>query len=185
MRCSVRWKNWQNRQAGSLVIVSVSYKQSVQIVTVSIYIYEHIYMSIKHPAWFPSITSLVIPSGLVVRCVHAQSCPALCDPMDCVACQAPLSMEFSKKEYWSGLPFPIPGDLPDPGIEPTSPMFPSLAGRFFYHCTTSETFNCYQNKGAFTFKWPYANLLVTDHGTSYHHPKTDYWVKLQKQSVPF
>ena len=40
-------------------------------------------LSIKHPAWFPSITSLVIPSGLVVRCVHAQSCPALCDPMDC------------------------------------------------------------------------------------------------------
>ena len=88
-------------------------------------------MSIKHPALFPSITSLVIPSGLVACCVHAQSCPALCDPMDCVACQAPLSMEFSKQEYWSGLPFPIPGDLPDPGIEPMSPMFPSLAGRFF------------------------------------------------------
>ena len=48
-----------------------------------------------------------------------------------VARQSPLSMEFSKQEYWSGLPFPIPGDLPDPGIEPTSPLFPSLAGRFF------------------------------------------------------
>ena len=36
-------------------------------------------------------------------------------------CQAPLSMEFSKQEYWSGLPFPSPGDLPDLGIEPTSP----------------------------------------------------------------
>ena len=35
--------------------------------------------------------------------------------------QAPLSMEFSRQEYWSGLPFPSPGDLPDPGIEPTSP----------------------------------------------------------------
>ena len=33
-----------------------------------------------------------------------------------VACQAPLSMEFSKQEYWSGLPFPTPGDLPNPGI---------------------------------------------------------------------
>ena len=38
-----------------------------------------------------------------------------------VACQAPLSMEFSKQEYCSGLPFHSPGDLPDPGIEPRSP----------------------------------------------------------------
>ena len=38
-----------------------------------------------------------------------------------VACQAPLSMEFSKQEYWSGLPFPAPGDLPHPGIKPRSP----------------------------------------------------------------
>ena len=38
-----------------------------------------------------------------------------------VACQAPLSMEFSRQEYWSGLPFPSPGDLPDPGIVPGSP----------------------------------------------------------------
>ena len=37
-----------------------------------------------------------------------------------VAYQAPLSMEFSRQEYWSGLPFPSPGDLPDPGIEPGS-----------------------------------------------------------------
>ena len=38
-----------------------------------------------------------------------------------VAHQAPLSMGFSRQEYWSGLPFPSPGDLPDPGIEPGSP----------------------------------------------------------------
>ena len=51
----------------------------------------------------------------------AQSCQILYDPMGCrVACQAPLSMGFSKKEYWSGLPFPSPGDLPGPGIEPGS-----------------------------------------------------------------
>ena len=37
------------------------------------------------------------------------------------ACQAPLSMEFSRKEYWSGLPFPSPGDLPDAGVNPRSP----------------------------------------------------------------
>ena len=43
------------------------------------------------------------------------------DPMNCVACQAPLSMEFSRQEYWSGLPFPSPEVLPDPGVEPGSP----------------------------------------------------------------
>ena len=45
-----------------------------------------------------------------------------------IACQAPLSMGFSRQEYWRGLPFPSPGDLPDPGIEPESPV---LAGGFF------------------------------------------------------
>ena len=45
-----------------------------------------------------------------------------------VAHQVPLSMGLSEKEYWSGLPFPPPGDLPDPGIEPESP---GLAGGFF------------------------------------------------------
>ena len=56
--------------------------------------------------------------------------------MDCIACQAPLSMGFSRQEYWSGLPLPSPGDLPDTGIELTSFMSPALAGRFF---TTSAT----------------------------------------------
>ena len=48
-----------------------------------------------------------------------------------VACQAPLSMEFSRQEYWSGLPFLTPGDLPDPGKEPTTLGSPALAGRLF------------------------------------------------------
>ena len=50
----------------------------------------------------------------------AQSCPTLCYPMDSSLHQAPLSMGFSRQEYWSGLPFPSPGNLPDPGIEPRS-----------------------------------------------------------------
>ena len=48
-----------------------------------------------------------------------------------VACQAPLSMEFSRQEHWSGLPFPPPGDLPILGIEPTSLTSTALAGGFF------------------------------------------------------
>ena len=51
----------------------------------------------------------------------AQSCPNLFD-LWTVAHQAPLSMEFSRQEYWSRLPFPSPGDLPDPGIEPACLM---------------------------------------------------------------
>ena len=48
-----------------------------------------------------------------------------------VAHQAPLSMGFPRQEYWNGLPFSSPGDLPDPGIELTSPEFPACAGRLF------------------------------------------------------
>ena len=47
------------------------------------------------------------------------------------ACQAPLSMGFSRQGYWSGLSFPSQGDLPDPGIKPTSLKSPALAGGFF------------------------------------------------------
>ena len=50
----------------------------------------------------------------------AKLCPTLATPWT-VAHQAPLSMGFSRQEYWNGLPFPSPGDLPDPGIEPGSP----------------------------------------------------------------
>ena len=57
-----------------------------------------------------------------------------------VACQAPLSMGFSRQEYWRGLPFPPPGDLPDSGIKPASLVSLELAGRFF---TTSATWEAH------------------------------------------
>ena len=52
-------------------------------------------------------------------------------PISTVAHQAPLLMGIFRQEYWSELPFPYPGDLPDPGIEPVSPKSLALAGRFF------------------------------------------------------
>ena len=52
------------------------------------------------------------------------------------ACQDPPSIEFSRQEYWSGLPFPTPGDLSNPGIKPTPPVSPASTSRFF---TTSAT----------------------------------------------
>ena len=64
--------------------------------------------------------------------MHAKllrACLTLCDPVG--SPQAPLSMGFSRQEYWSGLPCPRPGDLPDPGMEPTFLKAPVLAGRFF------------------------------------------------------
>ena len=64
----------------------------------------------------------------ICMCMHAQSCLTLCDPM---ACQAPLSMEFSRQEYWIGFLFPSPGDGPHPGVEPMSVASPALAGGFF------------------------------------------------------
>ena len=58
-----------------------------------------------------------------------------------VACQAPLSMEFSMREHWSGLSYPTPGDPTDPGIEPVSLASPSLAGGFFTTGATWEAPN--------------------------------------------
>ena len=64
---------------------------------------------------------------LVLSCVYLQ-------PFRLYGLQAPLSMGFFRQEYWSGLPFPSPGDLPTPGTEPTSPVAPAvIAGRFFTH----------------------------------------------------
>ena len=59
-----------------------------------------------------------------------------------VACQAPPPMEFSRQEYWSGLTFPTPGDLPDPGIESVSPAYLALASGFF---TTVPPGNIFSN----------------------------------------
>ena len=69
-----------------------------------------------------------------------QLCPALCDfPPWTVACQAPPSMGFSRQEYWSGLPYLLPRDLPNPGMEPASLRSPLLAGGFFTTSATWET----------------------------------------------
>ena len=64
-------------------------------------------------------------------------CLTLCDPMD-VACQAPLSMGFFRQEYWNGLPLPMPEDLPNTGVELSSPVFSALAGGFFTTRATWE-----------------------------------------------
>ena len=68
-----------------------------------------------------------------------------------VAHQAPLSMGFSRQEYWSGLPCPPPGDLPNPGIKPTSLMSPALAAMFFTTRATWEAhFPLYQSPNLYS-----------------------------------
>ena len=82
-------------------------------------------------------------------CVYAQSLSGvvtLSIPWT-VLCQAPLSLEFSRQEYWSPLPFPSPGDLPDPGIKPRSLVSPELVGRCFT-TVPLEALHVYQRKSS-------------------------------------
>ena len=85
----------------------------------------------------------------VCVCARTHVCHAVLNCFSCVQlfatpwavdCQAPLSMGFSRHKYQSGWPCPPPGDLPDPGIEPSSLMSSALAGGFF---TTSTTWEAY------------------------------------------
>ena len=81
------------------------------------------------------------------------------------ACHAPLSMEFPRQEFWSGLPFPSPGDLPDPGIEPVSPVAPALAGGFLRLVTPGKTYGhiiCI-NSPRFQLPSPYCEILMGSH----------------------
>ena len=71
-------------------------------------------------------------SPLCMRVKSLQSCLTVSDPMDCIAHQAPLSMGFSKQDCWSGLSCPPPGDLPRPGIEPSSHVS-CISRRALYH----------------------------------------------------
>ena len=72
----------------------------------------------------------------MVKVMCVLGCVQLFAALWTVACQDPLSIAFSRQEYWSGLPSPPAGDLPDPGIEPESLLAPALAGGFF---TTNAT----------------------------------------------
>ena len=67
-------------------------------------------------------------------------CLTLYNPMD-ITHQAHLSMKFSRQEYWSGLPYPLPRDIANPGIKPTSLRSSALADRFFTTTTTSREGN--------------------------------------------
>ena len=81
--------------------------------------------------WYITNKSTVLYMMYVCACVYVLSHVLLFETAWTVACEASLSMGFSRQEYWSGLPFPPPGDLSDPGTEPASLASPALAGIFF------------------------------------------------------
>ena len=87
--------------------------------------------------------------------------------------QAPLSMGFSRQEYWSGSPFPTPGDLPDPGIKPFSLTAPALAGRFF---TTSATWG-FVVVQSLSLVWLFMTPWTAAHQAplSKGFPRQEYW----------
>ena len=87
-----------------------------------------------------------------------------------IAHQAPLSMGFSRREQWSGLPFPTPGDLPDPGIEPVSLMSPALAGGLFTTSATwviSQYFTGLENKVHFNIFYISNPRLLQKHNKAF------------------
>ena len=95
------------------------------------------YLALILMKWDHPAPSLLLPTKMAGRWASQRSCAQL---LSCVwlfaspwavALQAPLSMGFAKQEYWTGLLFPTPGDLPNLGIKPTSPASSALAGKFF------------------------------------------------------
>ena len=96
---------------------------------------------IRTGGFVPKLKALVSATSVLMQashlhqwlCMRAQSlsCLWLFVTPWTVACQAPLSVEFSRQEYWRGLPFPILGDLSCPGIKLASPVSPALASGFF------------------------------------------------------
>ena len=67
-------------------------------------------------------------------------CPVMSDSVTpwTITCQAPLSVGFSRQEYWTGLPFPSPGDLLNPGLKPMSPVHLLHCRQILYHWATKE-----------------------------------------------
>ena len=104
--------------------------------------YKFNFLELNHLTIFFHLTIFLFSSSVLtyVRAKLLQSCPTLCDPLDCIDHQAPLSMGFSRQEHRSGFPCPPLGELPAPGIEPASLVSLALAGGFF---TTSATWEAH------------------------------------------
>ena len=125
--------------------------------------------------WDIQKVSVIPEHACVLSCF---SCVWMCATPWTATCQAPLTMGFSRQEYWSGVPCPPPGDFPNLGIEPMSPMSPALAGGFFTTSTTWEACHSWdhsliiwgnrivtlQTCGIYHFNW-----IITPQHLVWHH----------------
>ena len=107
----------------NIFTIKVSSAAPFHILDVSKYLSAKVTVNIKSNECPTSQVHLPRPQH---RPVCAQLCLTHCNPV-----AWGLAMEFSRQQYWNGLPFPTPGDLPNPAIEPASPVSPALAGGFF------------------------------------------------------
>ena len=98
-------------------------------------------------------------SYISVRAESLQLCPAFCNSMDCKLRGSSIH-GFSRQEYWSELPCPLPGDFPDSGIEPVSLMSPALVGGFF----TTGTICIYSS----SFSFPSCLLQDIEYSSLYN-----------------
>ena len=125
------------------------------------------------PTWIlaPGMSLFFSLNLISCCCLVAKSCQTLCDPMGCSP-PGSLSMVFPRQEYWSGLPYPSPLDLPDLGIEPASP---ALAGGFFLTAEPSGKPYLGQISGPSHISWASLHLALACFATSSSLSK---WVSL-------
>ena len=133
------------------------------------------YLRTEKNIWFCSWAMCVCVCVCVCMCVQLLSCVQLFATPWTAALQAPLFMEFSRQEYWNRLLAPIPGDLSDSGMEPTSFVSPVLAGGFFTTAPPGKPswslvihFYLYLASASFPFS---LNVYITTRNSKIHSHK--------------
>ena len=130
----------------------------------------------------------------VCVCVYlvTQLCLTFCDPMDCSLPAAPLSMESSKHEYWSGFPFPTPGDLLNRGFKSASLASPALAGGFFTTEPPGKPQLYSRSQQTYWWHWtasnpaPFCSLHIYRLEMQKHYlPRSQYRQTVERQALEF
>ena len=123
--------NWRKIALQLVMVSAIQQCKSAMIMYIYVCVFTSSWTSLPSHILHFLVWAVLCSQGRGTCVLSCFSCVWLCETIWTVAHQAPLSMGFSRRESWNGLPFPMPGDLPDPGIEPTSVLSPALAGRFF------------------------------------------------------
>ena len=125
------WKNW-NRKSKSKVCFWAERHGYEGVSSCTVQVWSDLpHVRGQRRLFWPTQANIGLPESLVAA-AQSLNCVWLFAAPWAVACQAPLSMGFLRQEYWSGLPFPTPGNLPAPGIKPTSLVSPALQASFLW-----------------------------------------------------